>query len=209
MRNYLCANYNDIREAISRKFRHYVAHCIVKLLSGNGEFSFYLLLARSLVGCICVSLGSSRGSVSLRLKITRCCPWNTRVSWNSTIFDSSTHLASIKPISEDRKKKMVRWKSKSTETEIDERNENFDSTRKQPDKQLHPSAAHNEISSFHSATTAGVAFWYFERRTVCTDSARVAVVYRCVDNDVDRRWRHLKKSIWTNESTNDALNDDI
>lgn len=105
MRNYLCANYNDIREAISRKFRHYVAHCIVKLLSGNGEFSFYLLLARSLVGCICVSLGSSRGSVSLRLKITRCCPWNTRVSWNSTIFDSSTHLASIKPISEDRKKK--------------------------------------------------------------------------------------------------------
>lgn len=104
MRNYLCANYNDIREAISRKFRHYVAHCIVKLLSGNGEFSFYLLLARSLVGCICVSLGSSRGSVSLRLKITRCCPWNTRVSWNSTIFDSSTHLASIKPISEDRKK---------------------------------------------------------------------------------------------------------
>lgn len=84
-------------------------------------------------------------------------------------------------------KKMVRWKSKSTETEIDERNENFDSTRKQPDKQLHPSAAHNEIFSFHSATTAGVAFWYFERRTVCTDSARVAVVYRCVDNDVDRR----------------------
>lgn len=82
---------------------------------------------------------------------------------------------------------MVGWKSKSTETEIDERNENFNSIRKQPGKQLHPNVRHNEISSFHGATTAGVAFWYFERSTVCTDNARVAAVYRFVDNYVDRR----------------------
>lgn len=51
-----------------------------------------LLLARSLVGCICVSPGSSRGGVSSRLKIMRHSPWKHR--GNSTIADSSAAASS-------------------------------------------------------------------------------------------------------------------